>query len=95
MVPQVVAQQGEMKTAKANLETTIEVLVSSGCAARANTAALVADVVSELAIPARVVEVIVDDADQARALKFLGSPSIRVAGRDIAPEDCPDDYGLG
>ena len=96
MVLQVVAQPGETETAMANHERTIEVLVSPGCAGRANTAALVADVVSELAIEARIVELVVDDVDQARALKFLGSPSIRVDGRDIAAEeDEPDDFGLG
>jgi len=46
---------------------------------------MVKAVLSELGIEASVSEVVVNTDQEARDLKFLGSPSIRVNGRDIEP----------
>jgi hypothetical protein len=68
----------------------------SGCEAIEGTVAMVNEVLRELKSDAIVNEVMVDTADKARELKFLGSPSIRFNGRDIeAGADQRQDYGLG
>lgn len=48
------------------------------------------------AIEANVVETIVGSAEEAETLRFPGSPTVRVNGRDIEPEaETKQDYGLG
>lgn len=63
----------------------IEVLTFAGCPNAEPAAALVARVTSELGIDANVERIEVASEDQVQALRFLGSPSIRVNGRDIEP----------
>ena len=47
-------------------------------------------------IEARVVETIVGSAGEAEALRFPGSPTVRVNGRDVEAEaDQQQNYGLG
>ena len=47
---------------------------------------VVRDVLDMTGIEAQVNKVLVDSAEQARALRFVSSPTIRVDGHDIAPE---------
>ena len=65
--------------------TKIELLYFSGCPHHRAARELIEATVAELGIEAEVEEVDVrDDADAAQR-RFLGSPSIRVNGRDIEP----------
>ena len=74
----------------------LELLFSSGCGAIESTVSMVREALGELDLAADVSEIMVDTADKARELKFLGSPSIRFNGRDIEPgADQRQDYGLG
>jgi hypothetical protein len=74
----------------------IEILVSPGCAHADEAVTLVKDTLTELNLAADVTETMVERVDKAKELKFLGSPSIRVNGRDIEPgAEERQDYGLG
>jgi len=63
----------------------IDLLFSPRCGVTKSTSIMVKAVLSELGIEASVSEVVVNTDQEARDLKFLGSPSIRVNGRDIEP----------
>ena len=63
----------------------IEVLTFAGCPHTQPALELVERIVDELALEASVRHVDVSDLEQAEAHRFLGSPSIRVNGRDIEP----------
>ena len=63
----------------------IEVLTFAGCPHAPSALELVERLVSELALQASVRRVDVNDLEQAEAHRFLGSPTIRVNGRDIEP----------
>jgi len=74
----------------------LELLFSPGCGAIESTVTMVREVLRELNLAADVTEIMVERVDKAKELKFLGSPSIRVNGRDIEPgADKRQDYGLG
>jgi hypothetical protein len=60
----------------------IDVLYFEGCPNHEPTTALVRDVVRSLGLDATIREVEVRDADEAKRLRFLGSPTIQVNGRD-------------
>jgi hypothetical protein len=63
----------------------VEILSFAGCANRDAAVALVERVVGELGLEPDVKLVDVGDPGAAERLNFLGSPSIRVDGRDIEP----------
>lgn len=65
---------------------TIEVLYFSGCPNHAPTVALAREAIRELGLEAELREVPVETLEEAEALRFVGSPSVRVNGRDIEPE---------
>jgi hypothetical protein len=74
----------------------IEIIVSPGCAHVDEAVSVVKNTLTELKLDADVTEIQVDSEEEARELKFLGSPSIRVNGRDIEPDaEERQDYGLG
>ena len=74
----------------------VELIFSPGCGAIESTMTMVEEAVRELDLAADVSEIIVDTEQKARELKFLGSPSIRVNGRDVEPgAEERQDYGLG
>ncbi|RLB58972.1 MAG: hypothetical protein DRI90_16040 [Deltaproteobacteria bacterium] len=76
--------------------TEIKVLVAPGCGSRDRTMAMVAEVAAQMAPSVQIVEVVVESPDQARELRFLGSPSVQVDGRDVEPAaQGRDDYGAG
>jgi hypothetical protein len=57
---------------------------------------LVRSLVAKKGIEERIVETIVGTAEEAVELRFPGSPTVRVNGRDIEPEaETKQDYGLG
>lgn len=65
--------------------TRIEILTFEGCPNREPAIALVSEVVAEVGTDAEVRVVDVPDLETAEATRFLGSPTIRVNGRDIEP----------
>ncbi|MGH3011186.1 MAG: DF family (seleno)protein [Gaiellaceae bacterium] len=63
----------------------VEILYFEGCPNLDATRALVERVVAELALQPRVELVNVSDTGAAARLRFLGSPTVRVDGRDVEP----------
>ena len=61
----------------------VEILFTRGCPNHAPTVAIVQQLVRDLGVEAEIREIEVRGADDAQQLRFLGSPSIRVDGRDI------------
>lgn len=66
-------------------KTRIEILSFHGCPNRAPAIALVSAIVAEIGAEAAVSVIDVPDAEAAARTHFLGSPTIRVNGRDIEP----------
>lgn len=76
--------------------TKIEILVAPGCASRQQTEDLVAKLLAESAIKVSAEVIMVSDAEQAAAIRFLGSPSVRINGIDVEPEARErKEYGMG
>lgn len=63
----------------------IEILVFDGCPNAQPARELVERVAGELDITPAVETVVVREADTAARARFLGSPTIRVNGRDVEP----------
>jgi hypothetical protein len=64
---------------------TVEVLCFDGCPNREPTVQLARKVVADLGVSAEVRELAVAKPEDVERLRFLGSPSVRVNGRDIEP----------
>ncbi len=74
----------------------IECLFAPGCASREHTLDLAAGVAAELGLEADIVETVITTPEEAARRRFLGSPSVRVDGRDIEPGAAErTDFGLG
>lgn len=65
--------------------TLVEVLYVDNCGHWQETLAEVEEIVQELAVDAEVRAVRVGNPEEAERLRFLGSPTVRVDGRDIEP----------
>ena len=63
----------------------VDVLYFDGCPNHRPTVELVRDVVESLGLTAIVREVEVSDVDEACRLRFLGSPTVQINGRDVDP----------
>lgn len=63
----------------------VEILYFEGCPNHEAARALVERVAAELRVEPEIDLVDVPDADAAAHLRFLGSPSVRVDGRDVEP----------
>ena len=73
----------------------VEVLYFDGCPNHEGARALVERVSRELGLEPRLRLVNVADEETARRLRFLGSPTIRVAGVDVDPHAAErDEYVL-
>lgn len=75
--------------------TLVEILYLHGCPGHAAAVDLVERIISDasLAVTVRHVEVVGDDS--AQALRFLGSPTVRVDGRDVSPDaDGRNDFAM-
>ena len=64
---------------------TIDILYFEGCPNHTSTLQLVREVVRDLGVSAAVREVEVKDREDASRLRFLGSPTVHVDGKDIDP----------
>lgn len=63
----------------------VEILYFDGCPNREDACALVERVARELGVEPQVELIKVPDAQAAVAARFLGSPTVRVNGRDVEP----------
>lgn len=63
----------------------VDVLFFEGCPNHEPTVELARRVVADLGLEAVVREVPVESPEDAEARRFLGSPSVRVNGRDVEP----------
>ena len=73
----------------------VKVLYMEGCEATPPTVELIQDVAAGLGVSVSLERVLVETADQAAALRFLGSPTVQVDGQDIEPEARDSlDFGL-
>ena len=63
----------------------VEILYFEGCPNHEQARALVERIAAELTVEPEILLVEVPDSDAAIALKFLGSPTVRVNGRDVEP----------
>ena len=71
----------------------VEILYFDGCPNHESARALVERVSRELGLEPQLRLVNVADEDTARRLRFLGSPTIRVAGVDVDPHaEARDEY---
>jgi hypothetical protein len=63
----------------------VELLYFAGCPSARETEALVRRVLVEEGRVATLVTIAVETPEQAKATRFLGSPTVRINGRDIEP----------
>jgi hypothetical protein len=64
----------------------IEVLYVPNCPNHAVALERLREVLSPESFQKHVNEILVEDADMAQSLQFLGSPTIRINGRDVEPQ---------
>jgi hypothetical protein len=63
----------------------VEILYFNGCPNYAHARELVRLAAAELGVEAQIELVEIEDPDRAPALRFLGSPTVRVGGHDVEP----------
>lgn len=63
----------------------VEILYFEGCPNHEPARALVEQVATQLGVQPQVELVVIPDAEAAAELRFLGSPTVRVDGRDVEP----------
>ena len=74
----------------------VEVLHAPGCGSRQAARVLVEAVAQREGVPIALTEREVRTPTEARELGFPGSPTVRVAGRDVEPgAEAREDFGLG
>jgi hypothetical protein len=88
-------EHGANAAAHARQRPLVEILYFDGCPNHQAACALVERVSAELGVELELRLVNVADEEAARRLRFLGSPTIRVAGADVDPRAAErDDYVL-
>jgi len=74
----------------------IEILARADCDSRGMAISVVERAVEEIGVPAEVEVIEVKTLAQARKLQFVGSPTVRVGGRDVDRQpNGPADVSLG
>ena len=63
----------------------VDVLYFEGCPNHERARAMVEEIAADLSMTPEIRLVEVPDAEAAVRMRFLGSPTIRVAGRDVEP----------
>lgn len=77
------------------MRSRVEILYVDGCPHYAETAQHVRALLEQEGAVAEVELRCVDDEEDAQAARFLGSPSVRVDGRDVEPgADRREDFGM-
>jgi hypothetical protein len=64
----------------------VEILYFAGCPNHEPTVNLAREVLDDLGLEAELREIAVETPAEAEAHRFVGSPSVRVDGKDIEPE---------
>jgi len=73
-----------------------EVLHTKDCGNWQAAAAAVRRVANEVGVEVTIRDTAIDTLEAARTHRFVGSPTIRVGGRDVQPEvDDRGDFGMG
>lgn len=87
--------RGKETTGAAGMGPLVEIFYFDGCPNHHPAVALVERVSGELGLEPEIRLVNVTDDEVAKRLRFLGSPTIRVGGRDVDPHmKDRDDYAL-
>jgi hypothetical protein len=74
----------------------VEVLHTETCLAWRATAARIRELASREDIAVELTDLTVETLDEAAERRFLGSPTVRVDGRDVQPEaERLEEFGLG
>lgn len=74
----------------------IEALFAPGCGSRDATLLMINKLINEQGVKTDLIETTIGSISEAKSTKFLGSPSIRINGKDIEPEaNEKADYGVG
>lgn len=74
----------------------IELIFAPGCGSAAPTEQMMGTFLEERGIDAEMTITLVAEPEDARRLRFLGSPTVRVNGVDVEPgADERLDFGLG
>ena len=63
----------------------VRVLSSEGCANALPTVERIRQVAQDLGVPIELTTVVVTTREEAQALRFLGSPTVQLDGRDVEP----------
>jgi len=63
----------------------VQILYSEGCEHTPRTVSRVRSVAEEMGINIDLQMILVESEAEAKRLKFLGSPTVRINGRDIDP----------
>lgn len=63
----------------------VRVLSSEGCASTPPTVERIRQVAEQVGVPVELTTVIVTTLEEAQALRFLGSPTVQLDGRDLEP----------
>jgi hypothetical protein len=74
----------------------IEVLFAPGCGSRDDTLLMINKLTQAQGMKVDLTETTICSMPEAKTAKFLGSPSIRINGKDIEPESIKKvNYGVG
>ena len=74
----------------------VEILHTHGCSNWQAVRDAIHRVAEEVGVAVTLSETVVDSREAADTLRFVGSPTVRVRGRDVQPEaEARTDYGLG
>lgn len=74
----------------------VEILHTPGCGNWQTARDAVYRVAEEVGVAVALSDAVVDSLGAADTLRFVGSPTVRVRGRDVQPEaEARADYGLG
>jgi len=74
----------------------VEILHTPGCGNWQAARDAVYRVAEEVGVAVALSDAVVDSLGAADTLRFVGSPTVRVRGRDVQPEaEARADYGLG
>jgi len=73
----------------------VEILYFDGCPTYKTAVKTLQDILAEQNTEAQLETVAINTDEQAQQLRFPGSPTIRIDGRDIFPTEDRADYRLG
>lgn len=78
------------------MSVSVELLVAPGCASREPLEKALAGLLARLAPGSCLRTLVVDSPEQAQKLRFPGSPTVRINGRDLEPAaERAGQFGLG